>query len=152
VISPLCARVRDHCLRSDPKIPYTRNEGGHFRFRVTDINAFIEQATLPPDKPFATTSAYPGLNTGQVGAIGELRTSADLLAKGYHVFRAVSPTCPCDLIALKGGKCLRLQVRTARKLKSGKLTYPTGQKDAGRQDYYAAVLPDRIEYFPPLEP
>ena len=33
------------------------------------------------------------------GAIAELRVATDLLARGYHVFRSVSPASPCDLIA-----------------------------------------------------
>jgi hypothetical protein len=52
------------------------------------------------------------LPTGTIGAISELRVAADLLAKGYEVFRALSPSCSCDLAILQKGKLLRVEVRT----------------------------------------
>ncbi|SRR6266481_7253395 len=49
---------------------------------------------------------------GSVGALAELVVSADLLSKGFSVFRALSPSCFCDLIAVKGNKSLKIEVRT----------------------------------------
>jgi PD-(D/E)XK endonuclease len=91
---------------------------------------------------------YLGLSTASIGAIGELRVSADLLAKGYEVFRAVSSACSCDLIAMKNGVSARIEVRTARRSIQGVIQYPGHSKDIGRQDYFAAVLPDEIIYVP----
>lgn len=62
-----------------------------------------------PHKP----TIYPKtLNTGTIGALGELNVCTDLLMRSYAVFRAVSPTCYCDLIATKGGEILIIEVRT----------------------------------------
>lgn len=54
------------------------------------------------------------VGTATKGAIGELLVCADLLTKGYHVFRSVSPTCPNDLVAIKGDLVWRLEVKTIR--------------------------------------
>jgi Holliday junction resolvase-like predicted endonuclease len=93
---------------------------------------------------------YPGLSSSTTGTIGELRASLDLLTKGYEIFRATSPATSCDLIAMKDGRCLRVEVRTARYAADGSPYFATTQKDRGRSDHYAAVLPDTIVYIPPL--
>jgi hypothetical protein len=55
---------------------------------------------------------FNGLAASTVGAISELAVCADLLSKGYDVFRSVSPAAPCDLIAQKEGKLIRVEVKT----------------------------------------
>ncbi len=64
---------------------------------------------------------YPGLPTGSIGSIGELLVAADLLKRGYEVFRSVSPSTSCDLAILKSGKLIRVEVRTGYRLKNGKI-------------------------------
>ena len=95
----------------------------------------------------------PGVPPGTMGAIGELRVSTDLMMRGFEVFRAMSPCASCDLIVIKDGRQLRVEVRTATRNIDGsryRQARPPA-KDAGRQDVYAWVLPDKIEYEPPLE-
>ena len=54
-----------------------------------------------------------GIPTGTRGSISELIVSVRLMTKGWHVFRALSPACPCDLIAMRGlGESLLLEIRT----------------------------------------
>ena len=48
------------------------------------------------------------LSTATVGAISELVVCVDLAKKGYEVFRAISPSCSCDLIARKNNICRRI--------------------------------------------
>lgn len=67
-------------------------------------------------------SQYPGLPTGTVGAINELRVSVDLMARGYAVFRALSPSCPCDLAILKDDNLIRVEVKTGYRLCNGRPT------------------------------
>lgn len=96
------------------------------------------------------TSAYPGLATHTVGAIGELRVSVDLLRLGYEVFRAISATASCDLAVLQNGRLLRVEVRTGYESRhSGKIT--GNFEKQFRADILAIALPDRIVYRPPLE-
>lgn len=53
------------------------------------------------------------VSTGTQGAIAELSISADLLRKGYNVFRAISPACAYDLVASKFSEVWHIEVRTA---------------------------------------
>lgn len=96
-----------------------------------------------------------GLSGFTTGAISELRCAVDLLSKGYEVFRAISPACSCDLIALKNNRCVRIEVRTAdiSKSESGaiKIYKYEVERDKGRQEHYGLILPDQVIYIPPLE-
>lgn len=97
-------------------------------------------------------STYPGLATGTVGAIAELRVCAELMAKGYDVFRSVSQHCSCDIAILKNRSLLRVEVRTGYVyVSSGKrwTNKPKGS-DAERFDIFATCYPDRIDYEPAL--
>jgi hypothetical protein len=93
------------------------------------------------------SSRYPGMSTGTVGAISELRVAVDLLTRGYEVFRAVSQSCSCDLIAQKNGVLIRIESRTGYLLKSGKVTY---SKQHFHSDHFAVILPEVIIYEPSL--
>jgi hypothetical protein len=89
------------------------------------------------------------LSTGAVGAIGELIVSADLLRYGYEVFRAVSQSCSTDLVALRNGRTMRVEVRTGRRTSTG---ISCGMK-AFRSDVLAVVIHGpmpAIVYDPPL--
>ena len=92
-------------------------------------------------------SAYPGLASGTVGAIGELRVAVDLLRRGLPVFRSLSPACLCDLVIVTVTRIYRIEVRTAykRRYASG-VYYP--RTDEGKFDIFAGVLPDSIFYDP----
>jgi hypothetical protein len=93
---------------------------------------------------------YAGQNTiwniasGTVGAINELRVSVDLLVKGYAVFRALSPACPCDLVVLYDGRVFRVEVTTGHRSVGGNIQYP--KKDNTRYDVLAVVVQDAIVY------
>ena len=66
----------------------------------------------------------PDLSSGTVGAVSELCVSSFLLNLGYSVFRALSPSCYCDLIATKNGIIYEIEVRTGKKKKdTGKIFF-----------------------------
>lgn len=95
---------------------------------------------------------FRGKTSATTGAISELRVAVDLLAKGYDVFRALSPNCPCDLAILKGERLLRVEVRTTFISTAGKLYKAKNKRDDMNSiDVYAWVLPDKIIYEPALE-
>src|SRR6267378_5697869 len=85
--------------------------------------------------------------TATVGTIGELNVGADLLRKGYEVFRALSPACSCDLAVLKAGKLLRVEVTTGYRTKSGRLAGPAKKHP---HDVLALVVNGTIHYRPCL--
>ena len=61
-----------------------------------------------------------GISAASVGAISELIVCADLMGKGFSVYRALSPNSPCDLMAITPkGECARIEVKTAEMTKGG---------------------------------
>lgn len=50
--------------------------------------------------------------TIQKGAIAEYKASIWLLEQGYEVYRNVSPAGPVDLIAIKDGQVIEIDVKT----------------------------------------
>lgn len=97
----------------------------------------------------------PGVSRTTIGAVGEMLVAADLLIRGYEVFRALSPGCSCDLAILKDGRLLRVEVRTGyryNKLDGTERLFVNRPKRADRHDILAVCLsPSRIVYEPPLE-
>lgn len=77
------------------------------------------------------------------GAIQELRIAIDLMNKGFHVFRSLSPSCPCDLVAMKDGISHLVEVKSGIRLKSGKVFY---EKTKVPYVCYAVGLHDGIYY------
>lgn len=64
---------------------------------------------------------YRDLPTGTIGAIAELVVSADLMAHGIPVFRALSPNCKFDLAIAHRSRLLGIEVRTAYQRRESKL-------------------------------
>lgn len=101
------------------------------------------------------------LPTGTVGAISELIVSADLLRRGFEVFRALSQSCSCDLAILHESKLIRVEVRTASRSSAGKLMFAFRPGEDQRHDLLALVTddghtieyrPTLVELFPPARP
>ena len=96
------------------------------------------------------SSGIKGVCAGTVGAIAELVVSTDLLKRGFAVFRALSPSCSCDLVILKSNKLLRLEVKTGyRNPQSGKIVTPQS-KTKNTYDILAAVVGEEIIYVPAI--
>lgn len=73
-----------------------------------------------------------------VGAVAELVAAADLLRRGFPVYRAVSPAAPCDLIVLVAPeRPLRVEVRTGRRSSAGAVVW---NQSGFRADLYAVVV------------
>ncbi len=86
------------------------------------------------------------ISSGSIGAVGELVVAADLLRKGYEVFRSVSPSCSADIVIHRDGKSRRVEVRTGFIQTSGKIV----ANRVHRADILAIVLVDRVVYEPEL--
>ncbi len=84
-------------------------------------------------------SSIKNIPTGTVGCLAEMLVSVELMEKGYSVFRALSPTCFCDLISVKDGKMLRIEVRTGYiNGSTGKVLFPL--KKRGEIDIFAVYI------------
>ena len=86
------------------------------------------------------------LSSGTIGAISELIISNDLLRRGYAVFRSLSPSCYCDLIAVKNNKKYEIEVRTAFESHNNILNFP--KKANGKNVIFAVYVRnrDKIRY------
>ena len=84
------------------------------------------------------------LPSGTVGCISEILISVDMMNRGYSVFRALSPACFCDLIAVKDGHSLRIECRTAYKNKTGNLCF--SKEKHGEIDIFALYVPKNNEF------
>lgn len=99
----------------------------------------------------ARANPYHGLSTATVGAMSELAVAVDLIARGFEVFRALSPATSCDLAILKDGRLLRIEVRSALRNSKGLATYAKNPRDLGRSDILALRFRDgTVEYRPAL--
>jgi len=119
----------------------TRLTKRRFCSRVCQVAAHAPQDVLP----------MAGLPRSTVGAASELQVAADLMRRGFHVFRALSAACPCDLVAWReGGPILRVEVKTAR---VNGVTGRVSVQKAGRNifDVLCHVTPTEVIYEPPIE-
>jgi hypothetical protein len=89
------------------------------------------------------------VSPGSKGAINELTVTVDLMKKGFEVFQAASPNSSCDLIALKNGYPVRIEVkgRTLAKHRSKLSTsWKSKHYDARRFEVLAAVCGTDVQY------
>ena len=49
-----------------------------------------------------------------IGAKNELVVAADLIEKGFNVFRSLTPNAPFDLVAYRNKRLYRIEVKTAK--------------------------------------
>lgn len=57
-------------------------------------------------------NGYFGMSSGKIGAIAELVVCADLMRRGYEVFRAMSAASNSDAIAIKNNEIYKFEIRT----------------------------------------
>lgn len=82
------------------------------------------------------------ITSHNVGAICELQVCADLIIKGFEVFRSVTPHASCDIIGKMDGVLISIEVRASKNGKFSKV---------GTHDCIASVEPSgEINYHPGL--
>ena len=94
------------------------------------------------------------ISKGTKGAVSELLVCADLLSRGFSVFRSTSQSCDCDLIAQKGNLLLRIEVTTSSTVyKNGSLGVTFKDRDQHKFDILAVnVVPKGIIVYLPTLP
>jgi hypothetical protein len=60
------------------------------------------------------------LSPGTTGAVAELRVACYLISLGWDVFRSLSPNGSTDLVAIRGRRVLRIQVKSTLSLSQSK--------------------------------
>lgn len=91
------------------------------------------------------------LPTGAVGAASEMIVCVDLINKGWEVFRAVSPASPCDLLIMRDGELLRVEVKTGSFSKGTNVPFYPRPKHSDAYDLLAIALGQEVRYFPKPE-
>jgi hypothetical protein len=81
-----------------------------------------------------------------LGAISELAVATDLLANGWSVFRSLSPSAFCDLVAIKGKQMRYIEVRTGRRKCDGGVYYSTNTKPGVTEFAVYEPTEQSIEY------
>jgi len=83
-------------------------------------------------------------NSAFIGAASEAVVAAYLMQRGIPVYRSMSPVASCDLIADFDGALFKIEVRSAKRDKSGRLVFGLPQE---RYDLIALVPPDGLVEF-----
>jgi hypothetical protein len=95
------------------------------------------------------------ISTGTIGAAHELLVAADLMFRGFAVFRAMSPACVCDLAIITPDRRLyRIEVTTGYYQPNGSITHSKkAAQQRGTFDILAVVIKTNrsIVYEPLLE-
>lgn len=64
-----------------------------------------------------------GIPKGSMGAYTESVVQADLLRRGWYVYRSVSPNAPVDLVAVSDEEMFMIECRTAHLTSKGELSF-----------------------------
>lgn len=83
------------------------------------------------------------------GAASQARVVADLFDRGYCVFAALSNYGQGDLVAVKNGRCLLIEVKTGRMLNNGRLHHGRGMGRQGGYDVLAVVEERQWVFYEP---
>ena len=67
--------------------------------------------------------SFKDVHSGTIGAAAEHYVTSELLKHGYAVFRAASPSCFCDIVAIKDGSPTYIEVRIGYKNTRGQFTF-----------------------------
>lgn len=120
-------------------------------YRIEQVYCSVECSKQSNTRNFHDINPPREVSTSTTGAVGELLVAADLMKSGYSVFRALSPSCSCDLAVLHNGKLCRVEVRSGNRSVSGDTTY-YNKGDTSRYDVMAVIFRDgEIVYYPRIE-
>jgi hypothetical protein len=80
------------------------------------------------------------------GKLSEIYVYVDLIRRGYEVYPSLCHTASCDIVAIKDGKIIKIEVRSARRRKNGNIEFMRPRQIA-RFDVLALVLnTGEVEY------
>lgn len=93
-----------------------------------------------------------GLSGGAIGQINEAVVAIDLVKRGWQVYTAFEPTHPFDILAIKNGVQLKIEVKTETVLPSGHKYVAMKKNQHEKHDILAKVqsLGEQISYVPEL--
>lgn len=88
-----------------------------------------------------------GTNTIVVGAVVELEVAADLMSKGFVVYRNMSPTGPVDMVAIaENGRVRKIQATLGRVGVDGLRVF-NNHRGQPNWDVLAVKFPEGVHYY-----
>lgn len=82
------------------------------------------------------------MSTASVGSVSEMMACCELLKKGYSVFRSVSASAFCDIVAVKREETLLIEVRTGYISSIGNINFPHQLHNTnGMPTHYGIYIP-----------
>lgn len=112
----------------------------HKEFKVTIWNKKYcsNECVVLAEKPYRDDyRLHYNLSHGTAGALAELIVATDLIKRGFELYRAMSQSSSCDLLALKNKKLYDFEVRTGYRNKKGSYFY---SKHSIKGAYLAIVI------------
>jgi hypothetical protein len=111
----------------------------------------LQQFTKPDPPCCDGCEITPRMSTATKGAVSEYLAVVDMLRRGWHVFRSVSPACPWDVIAaLPDGRLVKIEIKSAV-IDRGKLYgSPLSRRNIGH-DVVCYVTSEGVVYEPPID-
>lgn len=142
------------------RLRYDSRELAETELRILQLKGDCERYGLPvddaeteiPEKIWQRFETVVECKIGAIGATAELLVAADLLRRGYDVYRSVASNADCDLIVGRYKKLCRIEVKSAV-VRDGYVRFKSHRMNLLAHDVLAlCFLRDfRIEYRPPIE-
>ncbi len=121
-------------------------ETTHINKLLCSSRCYRKQVKIKDNNRKPTKKYSAILSTGNLGAVGELQASVDLMLRGFHVFGALSPASPCDLIVAMEDVVIKVEVRTASyQRQDGTLSYSYDGKDYA--NLFAVIYDGKVYYY-----
>lgn len=131
---------------------FCKNCGTPFKGRHNRI--YCSKECLPSRTRVEPHGINDNVANGTVGAISELLVCADLMKKGWEVFRALSPHSNSDVLALRDGLLLKLEIRTGMYYNkdNGEKLFNYSKKNIIGKSVVVVTLPDNKIHYIDFEP
>jgi len=136
-----------HCGAALP--PRESGVGGRYRRYCDDL---CRSTAKRRRQRYLRVDAPLGLMAARQGALGELIVAADLLRRGFSVYRGVNPDSACDLVVMVGPQAVRFEVTKGWRLTPAHQLCEKTRHRADRYDVLAVWASDgTIRYRPDLQ-
>ncbi len=141
----------EFCKKQFTTHPSSPN-GGRTRYCSSECSQKASVRRNTENRRNLNLGAKLGLSGGKIGKIAEFVTAIDLIKRDWNVYTAFEDTHPFDILAIKGERMLKIEVKTGTILPSGKVHYSMKKNQEQKHDILAVVtnLQD-IKYEPEIE-
>lgn len=130
----------------------------HLKYKFSCLTCKQEISSSDPNQKLCSdecrkrfynhSSIFRHLPSHTVGAIAEFEVGLHLIKNGFAVFKALSQSCFCDLVAIKGDEKMYIEARTGYKALNKKIYFPKAlHGEKGLVTTYGIFIPETDEVF-----